>query len=210
MIIHLKSGHLLQNHLPLSHRTGLARIGLVVSPLFEQGGLPSVIGIAGNAIFARSTSRPHQSEVAMFSKACEYAIRACVQVARVTDAGHHATVKGIAEATGAPEAFTAKVLQQLVRAGLVDSIRGRGGGFSLSPARARELTLLDIVNCIDGDGVFTRCGLGLPHCNASRPCPLHEKFAEVRGRLRMMLETTSVRNMVDQLGEANAGFTGLR
>jgi len=142
----------------------------------------------------------------MFSKACEYAIRACVQVARISDDGHHATVKGIAEATGAPEAFTAKVLQQLVRAGLIESIRGRGGGFMIPPARSRQLKLLDIVDCIDGDAVFTRCGLGLPNCSDSRPCPLHNKFADVRGRLRAMLETTSVRTLVDQLGEASAGF----
>lgn len=142
----------------------------------------------------------------MFSKACEYAIRATLHVAHATANDERATVKEIAKATGAPEAFTAKVLQQLVHAGLIASMRGPGGGFTLTQARARNLTLEAIVRCIDGDAVFTGCALGLPTCSDRKPCPVHDQFKEVRTRLSGMLSATTVGALVDRLGPEARGF----
>lgn len=132
----------------------------------------------------------------LFSKACEYAIRATVHIAERTAADEQATVRSVAAATGIPEAFTAKALQKLVRAGLVGSMKGPGGGFNLTPARARKLKLSAIVDAIDGDAVYTACGLGLPHCNEENPCVLHGHFMEVREKLRTMLEGTSIHDLV--------------
>jgi Rrf2 family protein len=132
----------------------------------------------------------------LFSKACEYAIRATVHIAERTAADEQATVRSVAAATGIPEAFTAKALQKLVRAGLVGSMKGPGGGFNLTPARARKLKLSAIVDAIDGDAVYTACGLGLPHCNEENPCVLHSHFMEVREKLRTMLESTSIHDLV--------------
>ena len=142
----------------------------------------------------------------LFSKACEYAIRATVHIAERTAADEQATVRSVAAATGIPEAFTAKALQKLVRAGLVGSMKGPGGGFNLTPARARKLKLSAIVDAIDGDAVYTACGLGLPHCNEVKPCALHGRFMVVREELRQMLEGTSIHDLVN--GTATA--PGLR
>ena len=133
----------------------------------------------------------------LFSKACEYAIRATVHIAERTAADEQATVRSVAAATGIPEAFTAKALQKLVRAGLVGSMKGPGGGFNLTPARARKLKLSAIVDAIDGDAVYTACGLGLPHCNEVKPCALHGRFMVVREELRQMLEGTSIHDLVN-------------
>lgn len=64
--------------------------------------------------------------------------------------------------------------------------------------------LSDIVRTIDGDAVYTGCGLGLPKCNASRPCPLHHEFMGIREKLKVMLTTMSVRQLAGSLkaGEA--------
>jgi len=142
----------------------------------------------------------------LFSKACEYAIRATVHIAERTAADEQATVRSVAAATGIPEAFTAKALQKLVRAGLMGSMKGPGGGFNLTPARARKLKLSAIVGAIDGDAVYTACGLGLPHCNEVKPCALHGRFMVVREELRQMLEGTSIQDLVN--GTATA--PGLR
>lgn len=107
----------------------------------------------------------------------------------------------IAQHTDSPEAFTAKVLQQLVRAGLVVSTKGPGGGFSITPALARKLKLSHIVATIDGDAVYNGCALGLPQCDARKPCPLHDHFLKVREDLRRMLERTSVHDLVNELKE---------
>lgn len=133
----------------------------------------------------------------LFSKACEYAIRATVHIAERTAADEQATVRSVAAAIGTPEAFTAKALQKLVRAGLVGSMKGLGGGFNLTPVRARKLKLSAIVDAIDGDAIYTACGLGLPHCNQEKPCALHDHFVEVREKLRTMLEGTSIHDLMN-------------
>jgi Rrf2 family protein len=136
----------------------------------------------------------------MFSRACEYAIRAVVHIAQATASDRQATVRSIAEATGSPMAYTAKVMQKLVRDGHIGSMKGPGGGFTLTAARARKLKLAAIVKSIDGDEVYTRCALGLPQCSDRNPCPLHEGFTKVRLGLRDLLERTSVHDLAAEPG----------
>jgi Rrf2 family protein len=143
----------------------------------------------------------------MFSKACEYAIRATLLLARYSLNGQRASVKDIAEATGSPLAFTAKVLQQLNRAGIVQSVQGKQGGFEISEEQMKNTRLSQIVALMDGDQVFTGCGLGLPTCNALKPCPMHDRFASVRNELRNMLEGTTVLNLAMDM---NNGLTYLK
>jgi Rrf2 family protein len=107
----------------------------------------------------------------MFSKACEYAIRAMVFLASVTAEGERLTAREVARATHSPEAFTAKTLQALVKAGILASVKGPGGGFLLPRRLADRTRLSDIVSAIDGHGMYTGCGLGLRQCSATRPCP---------------------------------------
>lgn len=133
----------------------------------------------------------------MFSKACEYAIRAVVFIGAGDGKGRNLTLKAIASVTDSPEAFTAKVLQKLVHAGLVLSAKGPGGGFFIPPALARKVKLSHIVSAIDGDAIYTGCALGLPECSASKPCALHDHFLNVREDLRRMLERTTVQDLME-------------
>lgn len=131
----------------------------------------------------------------MFSKACQYAIRATVLIAMESRNGRRMSLVQIAERTGSPQAFTAKVLQQLAREGILESTKGPHGGFDLSPSNARKVKLSMVVKAIDGDDVYRGCGMGLPQCNAKKPCPLHDHFQQVRDDLRKMLETTDVHTL---------------
>lgn len=128
----------------------------------------------------------------MFSKACEYGIRATLLIATHSLTGVRVNVKDIAQETGSPVAFTAKILQQLVRGGIVRSVQGATGGFEIGREQMEHIRLDQIVSAIDGDQIFTGCGLGLKICNALKPCPVHERFAAVRDELKTMLEETSV------------------
>ncbi|MBK6542001.1 MAG: Rrf2 family transcriptional regulator [Flavobacteriales bacterium] len=139
----------------------------------------------------------------MFSKACEYAIRAVVCIAACGE-GKHMNLKAVAKETAIPEAFTAKVLQQLVHAQLVLSTKGPGGGFSMPAALFRKVKLSHIVSTIDGDAIYRGCALGLSHCDAARPCALHDHFLKVREDLRRMLERTSVQDLVKDMKEGGA------
>lgn len=143
----------------------------------------------------------------MFSKACEYGIRAMLYVAEQSQWGNRVNIKEISKAIDSPEAFTAKVLQQLARNGIVDSLKGPSGGFSIPSDKLDQLKLSEIVMAIDGDHVFVGCGLGLPQCSNEKPCPLHNKFGIIRDDLKQMLETTTVLELAKGI---NNGLTFLK
>lgn len=128
----------------------------------------------------------------MFSKTCEYAIRSTLLIAAHSLNGSRVKVKDIAGETGMPEAFTGKVLQQLCRGDIVHSVKGAKGGFEIGQTEMEALRLREIVSIIDGDRIFTGCGLGLTTCNEQKPCPMHRRFASVRNDLKAMLTETTV------------------
>lgn len=128
----------------------------------------------------------------MFSKACEYGIRAATYIASQSMKGRRVSLKEIAEEIDSPIAYTAKILQQLSRNGIVGSERGAAGGFEIEKTRTTHIKLSEIVYAIDGDNVYMGCGLGLKKCNANKPCPIHDNFVEIRNDLKKMLESTSL------------------
>ncbi len=128
----------------------------------------------------------------MFSKACEYGIKATLHIAHQSRSNKRVGLKDIAKAIDSPEAFTAKILQQLSRSGIIESSKGPNGGFEISLERLKEIKLVEIVSAIDGDELFQGCGLGLKQCNEQKPCPVHHKFKAIRNNLKKMLENTSL------------------
>lgn len=143
----------------------------------------------------------------MFSKACEYAIRSVIFIATSSLKGERVGFKEIAKAIAAPEAFTAKILQKLSKSGIVYSVRGVGGGFEIPVEGLSQIKLCEIVNVIDGDSIYSGCGLGLDQCSEAHPCPVHEKFKNIREELRHMLETTTIEELAKGI---KSGDTFLR
>ena len=135
----------------------------------------------------------------MFSKTCEYAFRATIVVAIASKNGERLTLTEIAERTGAPKAFTAKVLQDLARTGIITSQRGPNGGFDLPPIKARKVNLRMVMEAVGEDAFRTECAMGLGACNSARPCPMHDQFAKVRDELNLILETTYVHGLANGL-----------
>lgn len=135
----------------------------------------------------------------MFSKTCEYGIRAVIHIAVQSQKGNRVSLKSIAKEIHSPEAFTAKILQQLARNELIRSIKGPNGGFEIEKSRMEEITLAQIVSAIDGDSIYKGCGLGLKDCSETRPCPVHHKFKKIRTDLRNMLESTTLLELTQGL-----------
>jgi len=96
----------------------------------------------------------------MFSKTCEYAIRAMIFIAKRSKAGEKAGIKEISKEIDSPESFIAKILQELSRKGLVLSTKGPNGGFFLDE-KLLDGSLAAIVKSVDGEKIFSGCGLGL-------------------------------------------------
>ena len=108
----------------------------------------------------------------MLSQTVEYALRAATFLATAVDESR--TVDEIAAATHIPAAYLSKVLQQLVRHGIVTSRRGAGGGFALGRP-AGELAILAIVAAVDPIERITTCPLGLA-AHGTHLCPLHRRL----------------------------------
>lgn len=143
----------------------------------------------------------------MFSKSCEYGIRASLYIAQQSQLGKRSGIKDIAKAIDSPVAFTAKILQQLAKHRIVNSIKGPSGGFEITLIDLDNIKLSHIVSAIDGNSVYSGCGLGLKACNARKPCPIHESFKAIRDNLKKMLESTSLKLLVNGL---DTGLTFLK
>lgn len=130
----------------------------------------------------------------IYSNACEYAIRALTVLAEEPpDTWVLRTT--IAAAGELPVPFLGKILNDLAQAGLLDSIRGRGGGYRLALG-ADEIRLIDIRGAIDGTTDLESCAVGLDPCSDETPCPLHEDFKRVREMIRDYLESTTLAQIV--------------
>jgi len=100
-------------------------------------------------------------------------------------------VKEIAKAIDSPEPFIAKILQELSRKGLLQPAKGPSGGFFLGSAGLKQ-SLADIVSAVDGDKLFTGCGLGLKSCSEKKPCPIHDEFVAVRKQIKTMMQSATL------------------
>lgn len=133
----------------------------------------------------------------MFSKACEYGIRATIFIAQQSMKGRRSNLKEISEAITSPVAFTAKILQLLVRNSIIYSIKGANGGFEMTNHMLHTLNLKQLVYAIDGDESTTSCIVGLSSCSTENPCPLHNKYVTIRNNLATMLEETTFIQLIE-------------
>lgn|SRR5512143_2621314 len=135
----------------------------------------------------------------IYSRSAEYAIRAFVHLAQVPD-GRFAMVKQIAEHEEIPSHFLAKILQQLARKGLLRSSKGPTGGFSLRQAPG-DISLLNIVEALDGLADYQKCASGLAECNDEQACGMHDSWKALRSRIMEYLEHTSIADVAAALDE---------
>ena len=133
----------------------------------------------------------------MFSKTCEYGIRASIYIAKQSLIDRKVGLKEVADAIESPAAYTSKILQLLSRNSIIKSDKGPTGGFSMDRQSLNEITLSTIVRAIDGDEIYNGCGLGLNKCNEKEPCPVHNQFKLIRNELKKMLEMTTVKSLAE-------------
>ncbi|PWJ59871.1 Rrf2 family protein [Dyadobacter jejuensis] len=135
-----------------------------------------------------------------FSKTCEYAIRAVLFIANRSEDAPKAGIQEIAQGIDSPGHFIAKILQVLVRNGLIQSTKGPNGGFYID-SQNRQYTLADIVKVVDGERLFKGCGLGLSQCSETKPCPLHESFKGIRQQIYETLTSTKIGEFNEALNQ---------
>jgi len=134
----------------------------------------------------------------IYSKSCEYAVRAAVHLAQLP-AGDYAMAKDIAQKEDIPAPFLAKILQEMARKGVLRSVKGPSGGFCLK-RKASEIRLLDIVAAIDGLSQYSRCAEGFSECSENTACPLHDNWMALQSRIMDYLERNTIGSLAKSIG----------
>lgn len=131
----------------------------------------------------------------LLSRACEYALQALLYIAAVPGE-KYILAREIAERHDLSYHFLGKVLQGLVKSGLLTSQKGPGGGFTLAK-HASEITLLEVIHAIEGPNVLEGCVLGLPRCGEPNPCPVHNQWAQAKEKIYDMFTNQTVAQLLD-------------
>ena len=141
-----------------------------------------------------------------YSVASGYAVRALTYLALRPEGEERCLVRDIAEATELPQHFLGKVLQDLARAGVLNSWKGPGGGFSLARPAA-EISLYAIAEVLGETDQLNRCAVGFAECSDERPCTLHHEWTAVRSRLRDYLADITLAQLADAVFTKRALLT---
>jgi Rrf2 family protein len=118
----------------------------------------------------------------MFSKACEYALRATIYIAQSGTEVNKLGVEAIAAGIDAPRSFTAKILQQLNRGQVISSAKGPQGGFYISP-ELQQQPVWNVLVAMQESERLTNCVMGLNQCSDHRPCPMHRQYKLIKQQL---------------------------
>ncbi len=133
----------------------------------------------------------------LFSRACEYALRALFEMARHSEQEFW-TVQELAQRTGTPAPFLAKTFQALVKGEILVSVKGRRGGFAFARA-PQKISLIEIVELIDGSALASNCALGLQECSDEDPCPFHANWKGIREAITHALRHQTIGHSAMQI-----------
>lgn len=134
----------------------------------------------------------------MFSTSCHYGLQAMLYIAMFSNPNKNVGLTEIAENQEIPKHFLSKILQELVKNNLIDSMKGPKGGFKLK-YKADDITLIQIIEAIDGLEVFTQCGIGFKKCSDDHPCPIHHEFKQVREKVKDLFMTKSLKDLIEDV-----------
>jgi Rrf2 family transcriptional regulator, iron-sulfur cluster assembly transcription factor len=133
------------------------------------------------------------------TRAGEYAIIGLSYLAK-QPADRIVMIDEISETEGVPKSFLAKIFQSLAKAGFVRSNRGAGGGFSLAKS-ANEITLLQILHCVEGVFALQKCVSDDPECVVSTTrmsnCALCAVFSEAQNRVNEVFARTTLADLLN-------------
>ncbi len=141
----------------------------------------------------------------MFKKETEYALRGLVYIQVQNFNNRRPGIAEIATEIEAPQFFTAKILQKLVKMGFLFSIKGKGGGFYFDEGKA-DLPLKDIIIVTEGNKTFSGCGFGLKECDEGNPCPLHNKYASIRESIDKLVSKETIQKLAMKTMEEREGI----
>jgi len=127
----------------------------------------------------------------LFSNATGYALRA---LAALPEDGTFRLAKDLAADLSLPGPYLAKILQGLVAADILVSVRGPKGGFRLTRA-PEQITVGEVVAALEGPQALEGCIMGFPRCDADNPCPLHDAWSAVKAQVSSSMTEATIRDL---------------
>jgi Rrf2 family protein len=133
----------------------------------------------------------------ILSNTCDYGLRAVCYIASEENR-RHVSIREISEKLNISFHFLTKILQILTQHQLLNSFRGPNGGVAL--ARSPDtITLMEIIQAIDGPDLFEKCILGLDNCGNDHPCPLHRQWVGIRENISDLFGRTTLKDVADMV-----------
>jgi Rrf2 family protein len=132
----------------------------------------------------------------MLSKTALHALRALTVLAELPEQSYAGAVD-LAESVGAPRNYLGKLLQSLAEVGLVESQKGKGGGFRLARKPA-EITIFDVAEPFDRISRWESCFMGRTKCNSQNSCAVHIRWKAVRDPYLAFLKDTTLADLARQ------------
>lgn len=130
----------------------------------------------------------------MFSTSCDYGLQAMLYLALQYSDDDNIDLNSIVEKLDIPKHYLSKILQVLVKHKLLVSMKGPNGGFRLNRPPS-EITLIEIIEAIDGLDIFNECGIGFKKCNDDHPCPIHHEYKEIRNKIQTLFEKKTLEEL---------------
>jgi len=124
------------------------------------------------------------------TREADYGVRVMIALATARG-GRRSVLYELAKDTGSPESFLSKVLQKLVRVGLVASLRGPAGGFEISKLGLRA-SMRTVIEAIDGPMLLNTCLADVEICARSLRCPAHPVWAEAQKAILQVLDSAKI------------------
>jgi Rrf2 family transcriptional regulator, iron-sulfur cluster assembly transcription factor len=131
----------------------------------------------------------------ILSKSFGYAVRGVLYIAKLQEENRKIQIDEIANNLSVPKHFLGKIMQQIVRKGLLRSTKGPYGGFSLANDTLNT-PLIKLVEITDGMEQFKMCVLKLKYCNGINPCPLHNEMEQMRENFLRVFTNTTIGDLV--------------
>jgi len=145
----------------------------------------------------------------MLSNSCRYGIRAVVYLASRYHENNNIGIKEISGDLNLPTPFLAKILQQLAKHKILNSVKGPNGGFSLLK-KPETITMLDIVKIIDGEDLFKNCIIHDGSCTEikrnKKSCPVHDEYSKIREDIVSMFSEKTISELAKTAGGSDSIF----
>lgn len=138
----------------------------------------------------------------MLSNTSKYALRAVIYLALYSSSVKKIGIKEISGELDIPTPFLGKILQMLVRHNILDSSKGPHGGFTLKKP-AIDITLMEIIEIIDGVDSFDICVIKTSKCSHDAPCSMHDKIAPLRREMKSLFLTETIADMTVEFRQGN-------